>query len=92
MVLDRRDQALQALATAVPSSPRQLFERLVVLGLAAAFALTRLLSSLLFGVSHFEPGVVFGVAAGLALAALGATYGPARRAASVDPATTLRAE
>jgi ABC-type antimicrobial peptide transport system permease subunit len=64
----------------------------VVLGLAAALALTRLLGGLLYGVSPFEPLVLLAVAGGLGLAALAATLGPACRAASVDPATTLRAE
>jgi ABC-type lipoprotein release transport system permease subunit len=64
----------------------------VSIGLAAAFAATRLLGSLLYGVSPFEPAIVIAVAAGLALLALGAALGPARRAAALDPATTLRAE
>ena len=64
----------------------------VLLGLSAALGLTRLLGSLLFGVSPLEPGVLLGVAVGLGLAALAAALVPARRAASVDPVLTLRAE
>ena len=64
----------------------------VAIGLVAASALTRLLGGLLYEVTPFEPRVVIGVAAGLALLAVGAAVGPARRAACVDPATTLRAE
>jgi ABC-type antimicrobial peptide transport system permease subunit len=64
----------------------------VSIGLAAAVAVTRLLGSLLYGVSAFEPGVVIAVAAGLVLVAVGAAVGPARRVAFLDPATTLRAE
>jgi predicted permease len=64
----------------------------VSIGLAAAVAVTRLLGSLLYGVSPFEPGVVIATAAGLALLALGAAVGPARSAAALDPATTLRSE
>ncbi len=62
----------------------------IALGTVVAAALTRLMSSLLFGVA---PGdvVTFATAAGfLGMAALLATYIPARRAAAVDPAETLR--
>ncbi|HEY5906836.1 MAG TPA: FtsX-like permease family protein, partial [Vicinamibacteria bacterium] len=64
----------------------------VPLGLAASLGLTRLLGSLLFGVSPLEPAVLAGVAAGLSLAALGAGLVPARRAACQDPVATLRTE
>jgi putative ABC transport system permease protein len=64
----------------------------VAIGLVAAAALTRLLGGLLYEVTPFEPGVVIGVAVALVLLAGGAARGPARRAAAVDPATTLRAE
>ena len=64
----------------------------VVLGLGAAIAATRLLTSLLYGVSAVDPITYAAVSAGLASAALLACYLPARRAASVDPVTALRSE
>jgi predicted permease len=64
----------------------------IALGAAVAAGVTRLMSSLLFGVAPVD-AVTFAFAAGfLALAALLATYIPARRAAAVDPMETLRAE
>jgi putative ABC transport system permease protein len=62
------------------------------LGLAAAAVLTRLMSSLLFGVSVLDPVTYFAVAAVLIGAAALASYFPARRASSVDPVNALRAE
>lgn len=64
----------------------------VVAGLGAALALTGSLSSLLFGVAATDPPTYLGVAAAMLGAALVACLVPARRAAAVDPATTLRAE
>jgi ABC-type antimicrobial peptide transport system permease subunit len=62
----------------------------VVVGLAAAAGLTRLLSSLLLDVSPLDPLTYAVVPLLLALAAALACYIPARRAAGVDPAVTLR--
>ena len=64
----------------------------VTLGLAAAFALTRVLQGLLFGVSATDPATFAAVAGVLVVAALLASYLPARRAARLDPATVLREE
>ncbi len=64
----------------------------VVLGLAAAAGLTRLMSTLLFGVGALDP-LTYAVAAfGLGSIALLASYLPARRAARVDPVIALRGE
>jgi len=62
----------------------------VVLGLALAFALTRVLSSLLFGVKAVDPLTFAAVAIILLLIALSATWFPARRAAAVEPVRALR--
>jgi len=64
----------------------------VTLGLVAAFALTRVMQGLLFGVSATDPATFAAVAGVLATAALLASYLPARRAASLDPAAVLREE
>ncbi len=64
----------------------------VACGMAAAFALTRLMKALLYGVSPADPGTFVAVAAGLMAVVVLASYLPARRAARVDPVEALRAE
>jgi putative ABC transport system permease protein len=64
----------------------------IVTGLAAALALTRLMSSLLYDVSPNDPPTFAIVAITLAATALLASWGPALKAALVDPLVALRSE
>jgi putative ABC transport system permease protein len=64
----------------------------VVVGLAAAAAATRLLTSLLFGVTPLDTRTLTGVAALLTVIAFIASYVPIRRAALLDPVAALREE
>jgi predicted permease len=64
----------------------------MVIGLAGAFGVARLLTALLFGVEAYDPVTFVSVAVVLSLAALLACWLPARRAAHVDPVQTLRYE
>jgi predicted permease len=64
----------------------------VAIGLGGAVGLTRFMQSLLFGISPLDPITFTAMAVVLAAAAVLASYLPARRAAAVDPAETLRAE
>ena len=64
----------------------------VVAGLAGAIALGRVIASQLYGLKAWDPATIAGAAALLVLVALGSSWVPAQRAASVDPSQALRAE
>jgi predicted permease len=64
----------------------------ILLGLVIALSLTRLISSMLFGISAIDPATFTVISALLSIVALFACYIPAHRAASVDPMVALRNE
>ena len=64
----------------------------VVIGLVAALALTRFMSSLLFGIEPTDAVTYAAAIAAILAAAALASYLPARRASAIDPVETLKAE
>jgi putative ABC transport system permease protein len=64
----------------------------LVLGFAGAFAVTRLLETLLFGVTPLDPVTYIGVGVLFAIVALVASYVPARRVTRIQPTIALRTE
>ena len=62
----------------------------VVIGIAAAFGLARVIASFLYGVQAHDPGVFVSIPVLLSLVALFAVWLPARRASRVDPVIALR--
>jgi putative ABC transport system permease protein len=64
----------------------------VAIGLAGALALTRVIESLLFEVSAFDPLAMAAACVAMLLVGLVAGFIPARRAAAVEPMTVLREE
>ncbi len=96
----RRELGIRLALGAQPLEVRRMFLRQglgltgigAAIGLGAAIALTRLMKSVLFGVSPLDPITYAGVPFVLATAAVLASYIPARRAAAIDPVETLRAE
>jgi putative ABC transport system permease protein len=100
-VRERRQELSIRLALGAP--PRHVFRLVlgrsmaltlagIVIGVAVAFTLSRLISSLLYGVSAVDPVVFVGTPLLLAAVAFLASYLPARQATKVDPMVALRAE
>ncbi|MBZ5600798.1 MAG: ABC transporter permease [Acidobacteriia bacterium] len=96
----RREMSIRVALGAEPGLVQALFVRQGLmlacaggaLGLCSAAALSRWISSLLFGVAPLDP-LTYGVSGAIILAAaVTASYIPARRAASVDPMETLRSD
>ena len=64
----------------------------IVLGLGGAFAVTRYLANILFGLTPLDPSTFVAMSVAFALIATGAAYVSARRAAKLDPLVALRHE
>jgi predicted permease len=96
----RREIGIRIALGAEPLAVKRMFMRYgfaiavigATVGAAAALTLSRFLGSLLFGVQPMDPPTFLAVLTFLLAAVLFATYLPARRAAGLDPAATLRAE
>jgi ABC-type antimicrobial peptide transport system permease subunit len=96
----RREIGIRLALGAEPGALRWLFVRYGLVlagagtatGLAAAAGLTRLMKSVLFGISPIDPLTYTAVPLILVAATVLASYVPARRAAAVDPVETLRAQ
>ena len=96
----KREIGIRVALGADPGALRWLFVRYglalagagAAIGLAAAAGLTRLMKSVLFGISPVDPLTYTAVPLILVAATVLASYLPARRAAAVDPVETLRAE
>jgi len=95
-----REIGIRIALGAQPAALRRMFVRHglllagigAVIGLAAASALTRLMSSLLFGITALDPATYGVVSALLIAAAVLASYLPARRATAVDAVLALRSD
>jgi putative ABC transport system permease protein len=94
-----REIGIRMALGAVPGDVTRLFLRHglwlagtgVALGVGVAFALSRLMKSMLFGVTATDPLTYAGVSIGLVAVAILAVYVPSRRAAKTDPVVSLRA-
>lgn len=96
----RREAGIRIALGAAPAAVSAMFVRHglvlsavgIAAGLVAAALLTRWMSALLFGVEPLDPATYTAMAGGLFVAAAAACYIPARRAAAVNPAETMRGE